>query len=146
MADTGFQSCLARLIVVKQLGLYTKDLIPVDLRMHAADNHDIQLLGAAILRLSGKDRSGKEKSPRQVVYVTNQHPTQECICPKRTKPLPIPSTKPYPATEENRERLKQHLLDYYSSRTFNVCEHQPLPMMEGPPMRLMIDPNATPTA
>ena len=36
-------------------------------------------------------------------------------------------------------QLKQYLLDYYSSSTFNTCEHQPLPMMEGPQMRLMID-------
>lgn len=71
MADTGCQSCLAGYKVVKQLGLSTKDLIPVDLRMHAADNHDIQLLGVTILRLSGKDHSGKERSTRQVVYVTN---------------------------------------------------------------------------
>ena len=68
MADTGCQSCLVGFKVVKKLGLSTKDL---NLRMHAADNHDIQLLGATILRLSGKDCSGKEISTRQVVYVTN---------------------------------------------------------------------------
>ena len=27
-----------------------------------------------------------------------------------------------------------------------MCEHQPLPMMEGLPMQLMIDPEATPVA
>ena len=42
--------------------------------------------------------------------------------------------------------MKQHLLDHYSPSTFNTCEHQLLPMMEGPAMRLMIDPKATPTA
>ena len=199
MADTGCQSCLAGFKVVKKLGLSTKDLIPVSLKMHAADNHDIQILGATILRLSGKDRLGKERSTRQVVYVTNgtdklflsreacmdlgiishqfplvgeasmgeakgcqpsppqpiaaaateapnDHPARECNCPRRTKPPPIPSTLPYPATEENREKLKQHLLDHYSSSTFNTCEHQPLPMMTGPSMRLMINPKATPTA
>ncbi len=30
--------------------------------------------------------------------------------------------------------------------TFNTCEHQPLPLMDGPPLRLMIDSDATPTA
>ena len=78
--------------------------------------------------------------------VTSGQPTQECSCPKRTKPPPIPSKLPYPATEENRKKLKQRLLDHYSSSTFNTCEHQLLPMMEGPAMRLMIDPKATPTA
>ncbi len=73
---------------------------------------------------------------------------QKCYtgCFKRTKPPPIPTSLPYPATEANREKLQQYLLDYYSSSTFNVCEHQTLPLMEGPPMRLMIDPQASPTA
>ena len=187
MADTGCQSCLAGFKIVKKLGLSTKDLIPVDLKMHAADNHDINILGATILRLSGKDSKGEEKSTKQMVYVTNHTdklflsreactdlgiisqkfpivneteetnphnsissaaaptPQQECHCPKRTKPPPIPTTLPYPATEANREKLQQYLLDYYSSSTFNTCEHQTLPLMEGPPMRLMIDPQAIPT-
>ena len=38
------------------------------------------------------------------------------------------------------------LIDYYCSSTFNMCEQQPVPMMEGPPMQLMIDPEATPVA
>ncbi len=41
LADTGCQSCLAGLKIVKKLGLSTKDLIPVALKMHAADNHYI---------------------------------------------------------------------------------------------------------
>ncbi|XP_064403513.1 uncharacterized protein LOC135348996 [Halichondria panicea] len=56
LADTGCQSCLAGLKIVKKLGLSTKDLIPVALKMHAADNHDIRILGATILRLSGTIR------------------------------------------------------------------------------------------
>ena len=53
MANTGCQSCLAGLKIVKKLGLSIKDLIPVDIKMHAADNHDNQvILGATILRLS----------------------------------------------------------------------------------------------
>ena len=69
MADTGCQSCLACLKIVKKLGLSTRDLIPVDIKMHAADNHDIHILGAAILRLSGKNNKGEEQTTRQMVYV-----------------------------------------------------------------------------
>ena len=58
MADTGCQSCLAGLKVIQRLGLTAKDLIPVRLKMHAADNHAINILGATILRLSGKDNTG----------------------------------------------------------------------------------------
>jgi hypothetical protein len=153
--------------------------------MQAADNRDIGILGATILRLSGKSSKGEEKSTRQMVYVTNSTdkmflsreacadlgiisqefpamdetntsysigaatislPQQECQCPRRTKPPPIPTSLPYLASEANREKLQQYLLDHYCSSTFNVCEHQTLPLMEGPPMRLMIDPLASPTA
>ena len=66
MADTGCQSCLAGLNIVKKLGLSPKDLIPVTLKMHAANSNNIAILGAAIIRLSGNG-----KSSRQIVYVTN---------------------------------------------------------------------------
>ena len=77
---------------------------------------------------------------------TTPSPPQECRCPQRTKPPPLPNSLPYPATEVNRGKLQQYLLDYYHSNTFNMCERQTLPLMDGPPMRLMIDPHATPTA
>lgn len=70
MADTSCQSSLAGSEVIKKLGLTTKDLIPVHLKMHAADNRDINIVGATILRLSGKDSTGKEISTRQMVYIT----------------------------------------------------------------------------
>ena len=185
IADTGCQSCLAGVKVVKKLGLTTEDLIPVSLKMHAADNHDINILGAIILRLSGKDSKGEERYTRQIVYVTNStdrlflsreacadlglippdfpamvdyeepqsasavttsQPQQCCNCPKRTKPPPPPTSLPCPATAANREKLEQYLLDYYASSTFNVCEHQLLPLMDGPPMRLMVNPLVSPTA
>ena len=69
-----------------------------------------------------------------------------CSCPPHQNPPPLPDTLPFPATEENRHRLEQWLLEYYKSSTFNVCEHQKLPMMSGPPMKLLIDKEATPVA
>lgn len=69
-----------------------------------------------------------------------------CGCPKRVPPPPLPTTLPFPATEANRGKLRDHLLEIYGPSTFNTCEHQPLPLMDGPPLRLMIDPNATPSA
>ncbi|CAC5426162.1 unnamed protein product [Mytilus coruscus] len=58
-----------------------------------------------------------------------------CSCPRRLK-----------ATEEHVESLKEWLLDYYGATTFNVCEHQPLPLMNCEPLQLHVDPNATPVA
>lgn len=70
MADTGCQSCLAGFELVEKLGLSNNDLIPVNMLMHSADNRDIPILGAIILRLSGRDQLGNERITRQIVYIT----------------------------------------------------------------------------
>ena len=71
---------------------------------------------------------------------------EACSCPPRTKPPPTPKEVPYDATDENREKIQSWLLDYYSSSTFNICEKQPLPMMSGPPLKLIVDSEAKPHA
>ena len=71
--------------------------------------------------------------------------TAPCGCLNRMAPPPLPRL-PFPATDSNRSRLEEYLLNYYKSSTFNTCPHQPLPHMSGPPMKLMIDPKATPVA
>ena len=184
MTDTGCQSYLAGLMIMRKFDLSSRDLIPVNMQMHSAYNHCIPVLGAATLRLSGVDESDSKRTTQQMVYITNdtdkfflsrealciipdhfpvigevstpagceavgtdyaRSHRLDCNCPKRTSPPPLPTTLLFPAIEENVARLKQYLLDCYTSITFNVCEHQPLLMMEGPPMHLMIDPKATPT-
>ena len=192
MADTGCQSCLASIKAISRLGIKRQELIPVTMKMHAANKEGINILGAAILRFSGKTSNGIRES-RQIVYVTDvdnkvflsreacvslgiisdQFPavgeigkrtttnatsdapehlrndsgiTADCSCPKRELPPPPPTLLPCPATDGNRETLRQFLLDHYKGSTFNTCEHQPLPMMSGPPLKLMIDPEATPFA
>ena len=69
-----------------------------------------------------------------------------CDCPRRAKPPAKPTTLPMPATEANGAALQKHLLRIYAQRTFNTCPHQPLPRMTGPPLRLMLDEDATPVA
>ena len=64
-----------------------------------------------------------------------------CHCPRRgQEPLPIPTSLPpdLSTTDENVPALKQWLLDYYGSTTFNVCENQPLPMMKCEPPQLYV--------
>ena len=61
-------------------------------------------------------------------------------------PPAAPTSLPLPATESNLAKLQQFLLEYYQSSTFNACPHQPLPMMEGPPIRLMVHEDAEPVA
>ncbi len=71
MADTGCQSCLASFSMIQRLGIKKSDLMPVTLKMHAANSKDINILGAVILCFSGKDASGKLVETRQMTYVTN---------------------------------------------------------------------------
>ena len=59
IADTGCQSCLAGISTIHHLGMTHKDLIPVTLQMHAANNAQIAILGAAIIQFSGQSNSGK---------------------------------------------------------------------------------------
>ena len=65
-----------------------------------------------------------------------------CDCPTRQLPPQPPKKLPFAPIESNRVKLREFLIDHYKSNTFNTCDHQPLPMMAGPPMRLMVDPDA----
>ena len=69
----------------------------------------------------------------------------KCGCPIQT-PAPAPPKLPFPATEENRGKLETFLAKYYSSSTFNTCNHQPLPLMHGAPLKFHIQEGATPHA
>lgn len=71
---------------------------------------------------------------------------RDCDCPRRQRPPRPPTEMPFPATEEYRGQLEEWLKDRYKCSTFNTCEHQTLPMMDGPPLRLMVDEAAQPTA
>ena len=71
---------------------------------------------------------------------------RKCGCPTRSLPPQGPIPLPVPATEANRDALEQHLRTVFKASTFNTCTHQTLPMMAGPPLRLNIDPEATPVA
>ena len=75
-----------------------------------------------------------------------------CGCLTRTPP---PSPYSIIETPENEEKLKSpeelekvklQLLEHYASSAFNVCEHQPLPAMHRPPLKLHIDENVVPFA
>ena len=57
----------------------------------------------------------------------------DCGCLKRVT-APDPPKIPFNATEQNRSALRDYLLNHYASSTFNTCEHQPLPLMHGPPL------------
>ena len=78
MADTGCQSCLAGLECVQNLGLRKEDLIPVTMKMHAANNKVIHILGAAILHIYGTNKLGETVETHQITYITEFLSKQAC--------------------------------------------------------------------
>ena len=187
-ADTGCQSVLVGIKLIHRLGFKKSALIPVKTKTSAVNRDAIPILGAVILRLSGKSGSGKVIETAQDCYVTDviegayfsreacttlgilpsdfprtgsatkqpmlvssaaASPRDEecdCSCPIRTKPPPLPTALPFPATDANRTALQNWILDRYRSSTFNNSECQTLPLMEGPPLELHVDPEAKPIA
>ena len=53
------QSCLVIRKIIQRFGLQEKDFIPVTMCMFAASDSSINILGATILRLSGKSKNGE---------------------------------------------------------------------------------------
>ena len=52
-ADNGCQSCLAATDLLSLLGLSQKNLIPVTMKMSAANNLGITIIGALPIRITG---------------------------------------------------------------------------------------------
>ena len=71
MVDTGCQSCLAGVNILHPLGLTEDDLIPVTMKMHAANNNRMTILGATVLRFSGKSETDEIINTCQIVYITD---------------------------------------------------------------------------
>ena len=66
-----------------------------------------------------------------------------CRCPLRTN-VEVPDRLPVAAVPENRKELEDWILKYYSPGAFNVCKRQPMPSTAGPPLKIFVDPAATP--
>ena len=69
-----------------------------------------------------------------------------CSCKPRTLPPPRPKELPFECIPENNDKMKEWLINRFSSSTFNTCPHQPLVGMTGPDIELHVDPSAKPIA
>ena len=65
-----------------------------------------------------------------------------CSCPRRTLPPEMPKELPFPETEV--EKIKDWIVNRYKSRTFNTCEHQPLPKKKGEPLGIYMREDGKP--
>ena len=91
-----------------------------------------------------------EISIEQTFNLTTEPTTNtSCNCPRRGKEVPpMPQELPDGLTGRDKDvpALKEWLLQYYGSTAFNVCEHQPLPLMNCEPLKLYLNENAKPVA
>ncbi|XP_028411560.1 uncharacterized protein LOC114534203 isoform X2 [Dendronephthya gigantea] len=99
MADTGCQSCLASMPIIRRFGLREKDLIPVNTKMHAANGKDIRIIGATFLRFTDVKDPGKSPETRQMVYIT--HDTDKLYLSREACEQLGMITKSFPTIGEN---------------------------------------------
>ena len=89
-----------------------------------------------------KEQEGADRVPTQDAQGRDLAP---CECLRRTLPPEAPKVLPFLIKPENVGKIVGWLKDYYGSSTFNVCKHQPLPMMKGAePLRIFIREDAEP--
>ena len=69
--QAGSQSCLVGISMVCKLGVHRHNLIPIKMEMYEANDHNIDILGAAILRFSGQDRAGNTIETHQLNCATD---------------------------------------------------------------------------
>ena len=67
-----------------------------------------------------------------------------CGCYARSEVPKLPVSMPWPPTESNVDALEQWIRDYYATTGFNMCEHQALQAMTGPPLKIRVEEGAEP--
>ena len=72
MADTGCQSCLISLKLLRRIGVQKKHLTPTSMSMETANHGCIDIIGSVVVRLTGASPGGDILETRQILYVTEQ--------------------------------------------------------------------------
>ena len=71
-------------------------------------------------------------------------PETPCDCPQRSTVPLRPKELPFKPVPENIGRMKEWIIEYFKSSTFNTCPHKPLQEMNGPPIEIHMEPDAEP--
>ncbi len=72
---------------------------------------------------------------RVQVAVGTSHVRNKCGCLLRTEVPPMPDTIPFDPIAANLDKFENWFkYNYYASSAFNVCEHQEIPTISGPPL------------
>ncbi|ELT96981.1 hypothetical protein CAPTEDRAFT_217178 [Capitella teleta] len=166
MADTGCQSCLAGMKAIAALGI----LGAVALRFHGSNPQGQTVETRQLTYITGSTDTLflSREACSALDIISNRFPTvgvascagqdqgaadddpsaadSTCSCPRRQGLPPLPTRLPCSPTDENRGQLQEFLVNHYRASTFNTCKRQRLPLMDCSPLKLMINPDATPVA
>ena len=69
LVDTGAQMVVVGLETIHAMGLTKANLIPVGMKIKAANMGGLKLHGGLLVRISGQNSQGEERSSRQLAYV-----------------------------------------------------------------------------
>ena len=72
LVDTGAQMVVIGMNTVHSMGLRKNNLIPVGLRIKAANTGGLKLLGGVLIKISGKDKEGNIRVSKQLAYVAEE--------------------------------------------------------------------------
>ena len=117
---------------------------------------DLGILGRAFPTIGAYGREKEQTEPKPIVPgcmirginagCLEIDETSKCSCPLRESVPPKPDKLPFEPTPENNDKMRDWLLDRFSSSTFNTCPHKPLPSMSGPPLEIHVQDNIVPKA
>ena len=170
VADTGAMVCVADTALMSKLRIRTCELRKCrDLR-DVADMR-VQCIGYTTCHISSGDRSTRQKVyfvhsakdlyfslgackglglvpkdfPRHTQFTAEAACSEEALGNEVCQVPPRPTEAPFSPLEENVARLEGWLQKHFSSTTFNTTR-SPLPVMAGPPHRILLVSGALPRA
>ena len=144
-ADGKTYSCATIAYVSKQAeGFYLSMETMMDLSIITRDFPNVASLSPPCTPAT--PQNGTQETMNAGSSSPSDSPSVTCSCQPRTLVPELPKELPFECKPENNDRMKQWLLDYFTSSTFNTCPHQPLPHMTGPPVEIHVKPDATPKA
>ena len=76
--------------------------------------------------------------------MTGSEDSSQCCCPQRSAVPLRPKTLPIEPIAQNNGAMRDWLLSYFGSSTFNTCPHRPLQEMAGPPLSIHVSDDAIP--
>ena len=151
IADTGCSVLCAGDRLRSKLKIPRSCLVKSNITLRTADGKKMTVLVAIPVTVT---IPGTRRSSKQILHIVNELTglflSKLCLSDlgsiSDTLETPPPPAMPLDATLENIPKLKEFIINYYSASTMNLCPHQALPEMHGPPLHYTLKPDAVPHA